>query len=52
MDCKEEKVNGKRGVREVFLNFLVWRERHIKEKNFVLVLAFLWVFSAVLRPLC
>lgn len=48
MDCKEEKVNGKRGVREVFLNFLVWRERHIKEKNFVLVLAFfVGIFSGL-----
>lgn len=26
-------------LRETFLRFLVWRERHIKEKNFVLVLA-------------
>ncbi len=48
MDCKEEKVNGKIGVREVFLNFLVWRERHIKEKNFVLVLAFfVGIFSGL-----
>lgn len=25
---------------ETFLRFLMWRERHIKEKNFVLILAF------------
>ena len=32
----------------MFLNFLVWRERHIKEKNFVLVLAFfVGIFSGL-----
>ena len=27
-------------LRELFFSFLLWRERHIKEKTFVLVLAF------------
>ncbi|MCH5221678.1 MAG: chloride channel protein [Muribaculaceae bacterium] len=27
-------------IRELFFSFLLWRERHIKEKNFVLLLAF------------
>ena len=28
-------------LREAFFSFLLWREQHIKEKNFVLLLAFL-----------
>lgn len=35
-------------IREIFFSFLLWRERHIKEKNFVLLLAFLvGIFSGV-----
>lgn len=35
-------------IRERFYDFLMWRERHIKEKNFVLVLALLvGVFSGL-----
>ncbi len=35
-------------LREMFLRFLIWRERHIKEKNFVLVLAlFVGIFSGL-----
>ncbi len=44
---EQEDTNGK-GLKEMFLKFLVWRERHIKEKNFVLLLAFLvGIFSGL-----
>lgn len=36
-----EKAKYADRLRDSFLNFLVWRERHIKEKNFVLLLALL-----------
>lgn len=29
-----------KGAHDMILRFLIWRERHIKEKNFVLILAF------------
>ena len=38
---KETKPTLRRRFREWFFNFVVWRERHIKERNFVLVLALL-----------
>ncbi len=37
-----------RRLREAFLRFLIWREKHIKEKDFVLVLALLvGIFSGL-----
>lgn len=35
----ESKI--RKSARDAFMSFLLWRERHIKEKNFVLVLALL-----------
>ena len=37
----EEKKTLKQRVKDSFMAFLIWREHHIKEKNFVLLLAFL-----------
>lgn len=35
-------------IREAFLRFLLWREKHVKEKDFVLVLAlFVGIFSGL-----
>ncbi len=43
-----EQANYAERLRNSFLNFLVWRERHIKEKNFVLLLALLvGIFSGI-----
>lgn len=37
-----------RRLRDAFFSFLLWREKHIKEKNFVLLLAFLvGIFSGL-----
>ncbi len=35
-----EKITPLRHLHEMFLSFVTWRERHIKERNFVLILAF------------
>ena len=37
----EKKKTLKQRVKDSFMAFLIWREHHIKEKNFVLLLAFL-----------
>ncbi len=34
------KISLKEKIKEWFMSFLIWREHHIKEKNFVLILAF------------
>ncbi len=38
---RQKKPNMKERLREGFMRFLMWREHHIKEKNFVIFLAFL-----------
>ena len=35
-----EKITLLKRIQEAFLSFVTWRERHIKERNFVLILAF------------
>jgi len=35
----DEECGGKGGLREMFMKFLLWRERHVKEKNFVIFLS-------------
>ena len=43
-----ETITPLRKLHEAFLRFVTWRERHIKEKNFVLILAFfVGLFSGV-----
>lgn len=44
----EQVQSTNKGIKEWFMRFLVWRDRHIKERNFVLVLAFLvGIFSGL-----
>ncbi len=44
----EEKIEKKHGFRDWFFRFLIWRDKHIKEKNFVIVLAlFVGLFSGI-----
>ena len=43
-----EEVQHNNGIKDWFMKFLLWRDRHIKEKNFVLVLAFfVGIFSGL-----
>lgn len=43
-----EQVQPNKGIKELFMKFLLWRDRHIKERNFVLVLAFfVGIFSGL-----
>ncbi len=43
-----EEVQANKGLKELFMKFLLWRDRHIKERNFVLVLAFfVGIFSGL-----
>ena len=43
-----EEVQHNNGIKDWFRKFLLWRDRHIKEKNFVLVLAFfVGIFSGL-----
>ncbi len=43
-----EEVQSNKGLKELFMKFLLWRDRHIKERNFVLVLAFfVGIFSGL-----
>ncbi len=43
-----EQVQADKGIKELFMKFLLWRDRHIKERNFVLVLAFfVGIFSGL-----
>lgn len=43
-----EQEPANKGVKEMFMKFLLWRDRHIKERNFVLVLAFfVGIFSGL-----
>jgi len=43
-----EQAQPDKGIRELFMKFLLWRDRHIKERNFVLVLAFfVGIFSGL-----
>ena len=43
-----EEVQHNNGNKDWFMKFLLWRDRHIKEKNFVLVLAFfVGIFSGL-----
>lgn len=41
MEETKTHTQGGNRLREMFFSFLLWRERHIKEKNFVVFLAFL-----------
>lgn len=44
----EQQVQSNKGAKEWFMRFLIWRDRHIKERNFVLVLAFfVGIFSGL-----
>ena len=40
LNSKTEKIKILRRLHESLMKFVTWRERHIKEKNFVLLLAF------------
>lgn len=43
-----EQEPANKGIKEMFMKFLLWRDRHIKERNFVLVLAFfVGIFSGL-----
>ena len=43
-----EEVQHNNRIKDWFMKFLLWRDRHIKEKNFVLVLAFfVGIFSGL-----
>ncbi len=43
-----EEVQHNNGIKDWFMKFLLWRDRHIEEKNFVLVLAFfVGIFSGL-----
>ncbi len=43
-----EQEQANKGIKELFMKFLLWRDRHIKERNFVLVLAFVvGIFSGL-----
>ncbi len=47
IDALENNTTARR-IREVFFSFLLWREKHISEKNFVIVLAFIvGIFSGL-----
>lgn len=43
-----EQEPANKGIKEMFMKFLLWRDRHIKERNFVLILAFfVGIFSGL-----
>lgn len=48
-NCSDaEASGGRRNLHAALMRFILWRERHVKEKNFVLVLAlFVGVFAGL-----
>ncbi|MCM1066313.1 MAG: chloride channel protein [Muribaculaceae bacterium] len=48
MTRTQEKRTAASRLRELFFSFLLWREHHVKEKNFLIVLAFIvGIFSGL-----